>query len=84
VTDSKLIEVNDDTFNNAVANAPFWARRRLFKKMTKAVYGVEYKPTKADPKKLEGFVTTRPPKDVEQYVERFVRHYYRENPNGKA
>jgi hypothetical protein len=58
-------EVTEEDFHRAVNNAGYHARRRLFKKMKKVVFG----------NKNVRFDRPRPPMDLEDYVTNFVLTY---------
>lgn len=60
-------EVTEQDFNAAVNNAPYWARKRLFKKLEKRIYRGGQ---------------ARPPKDLEQWVTNFVLTYRGDNAQG--
>jgi uncharacterized alpha/beta hydrolase family protein len=60
-------QVSDADFEAAVKNASSFARQRVFKKMTKVCRTKRY-----DAVEKAILLDTRPPKDVEEYVKRFV------------
>jgi uncharacterized alpha/beta hydrolase family protein len=63
-------QVSDADFEAAVKNASSFARQRLFKKMTKVCRTKRY-----DAVEKAILLIPRPPKDVEEYVRRFVFRY---------